>query len=265
MAGKIVSAAEAVARIADGAVVTVSSSSGLGCPDRVLEALGARFETEGHPRNLATLHPIAAGDIYGVKGIDHIARDGLLTQVIAGSYPSGHSSMPMPDICKMIVEERAVAYNAPSGILFDMHRDVAARKPGVLTQVGLDTFVNPQREGCAMNASATAYPIVRRHNMAGETWLHFPNIVPDVAIVLATTADEKGNLTFEHEGATLGALDQATAARNHRGLVIAQVKRVTAAGSLRPHDIHVPGHLVDLIVVNPKSLIENVLIDFIGL
>jgi propionate CoA-transferase len=24
----------------------------------------------------------------------------------------------------------------------------------------------------------------------GETWLHFPNIVPDVAIIRATTADE---------------------------------------------------------------------------
>ncbi len=253
MSGKIVPAAEAVARIADGAVVTVSSSSGLGCPDRVLAALGERFEAEGHPRNLTTLHPIAAGDMYGIKGMDHIARDGLLSRVIAGSYPSGPSSMRMPDIWKMIVEDRVEAYNVPSGILFDMHRDVAARRPGVLTQVGLDTFVDPEREGCAMNASAAAHPIVHRHEMAGDTWLHFPNIVPDVAIIRGTTADEKGNLTFEHEGATLGALDQAIAVRNHRGLVIAQVKRVTAAGSLRPYDVHVPGHLVDLIVVDPEQ------------
>ncbi len=250
---KIVSAAEAVARIDDGAVVTVSSSSGLGCPDKVLQAMGERFETEGHPRNLTTLHPIAAGDMYGIKGIDHIARDGLLKRVIAGSYPSGPSSMPMPLIWKMIVEDRVEAYNVPSGILFDMHRDVAARRPGVLTQVGLDTFVDPRREGCAMNASAAGHPIVHRHEMAGDTWLHFPNIVPDVAIIRGTTADEKGNLTFEHEGATLGALDQAIAVRNHRGLVIAQVKRVTAAGSLRPHDVHVPGHLVDLVVVDPEQ------------
>ena len=106
----------------------------------MLEALGERFEAEGHPRNLTTLHPIAAGDMYGIKGMDHIARDGLLSRVIAGSYPSGPSSMPMPDIWKMIVEDRVEAYNVPSGILFDMHRDVAARRPGVLTQVGLDTL-----------------------------------------------------------------------------------------------------------------------------
>lgn len=251
--GKQVSAAQAVACIPDGAVVTVSSSSALGCPDAVLQAIGARFEAEGHPKGLTTLHPIAAGDMYGVKGIDHIARDGLLSRIIAGSYPSGPSSLPMPEIWKMVTEDRVDAYNVPSGILFDMHRDVAARKPGVLTKVGLDTFVDPVREGCAMNARGAASPIVQRQEFGGETWLHFPNIVPQVAIIRATTADERGNLTYEHEGAYLGALDQAIAVRNHGGIVIAQVKRVTAAGSLRPHDVHVPGHLVDTVVVAPDQ------------
>jgi len=185
--------------------------------------------------------------------VDHIAKEGLLSRILAGSYPSGPSSMEMPEIWKMIVEDRVAAYNVPSGIMFDMHRDVAARRPGVLTQVGLETFVDPVREGCAMNARAASAPIVHRHDMSGDTWLHFPNIVPNVAIIRATTADETGNLTFEHEGATLGALDQAIAVRNHRGLVIAQVKRVTAAGSLRPHDVHVPGHLVDMVVIDPDQ------------
>lgn len=253
MGPKTVSAEAAAARIADEAVVSVSSSSGLGCPDAVLAAIGARFDREGHPRDLTTLHPIAAGDMYGIKGVDHIAKEGLLATIIGGSYPSGPSSMPMPEIWRMIVEDRVAAYNVPSGIMFDMHRDVAARRPGVLTKVGLDTFVDPIREGCAMNASAAARPIVSRTELSGETWLHFANIVPVVAILRATTADERGNLTYEHEGAYLGGLDQAIAVRNHGGLVIAQVKRVTAAGSLRPHDVRVPGHLVDLIVVDPEQ------------
>ncbi|MEP4767146.1 MAG: CoA-transferase [Roseibium sp.] len=253
MASKVVSMEEAANRISDGAVVTVSSSSGLGCPDKILEAVGARFDREGHPRNLTTLHPIAAGDMYGIKGIDHIAKDGLLSTIIAGSYPSGPSSLPMPGIWQMLVDNRVAAYNVPSGILFDMHRDVACRRPGVMTKVGLDTFVDPIRQGCAMNDIAAKTPIVSRLELDGETWLHFPNIVPDVAIIRATTADERGNLTYEHEGAYLGGLEQALAVRNHGGLVIAQVKRVTASGSLRPHDVRVPGHLVDLIVVDPDQ------------
>jgi propionate CoA-transferase len=31
------------------------------------------------------------------------------------------------------------------------------------------------------------------------------------------------------------------------------VKRVTASGSLRPHDVRVPGHLVDLVVIDPHQ------------
>lgn len=250
---KLTGAAEAAARIPDGAIVTVSSSSALGCPDLVLAAIGARFVAEGHPRNLTTIHPIAAGDMYGVKGVDHIAKDGLLSRILGGSYPSGPSSKPMPEIWKMVVENRVAAYNVPSGILFDMNRDAAANRPGVLTKVGLETFVDPVREGCAMNALGAASPIVKRVEFDGDTWLHFPNITPNVAILRATTADEHGNLTYEHEGAYLGGLEQAICVRNHGGLVIAQVSRMTKRGSLRPHDVRVPGHLVDLVVIDPDQ------------
>src|SRR6266480_1962622 len=200
----VLTADQAVALIADGATVTVSSSSGLGCPDAVLAAIGRRFEDTGHPRRLTTLHPIAAGDVYGVKGIDHIAKEGLLAKVLAGSYPSGPSSAEPPAIWRMITGNAVPAYNIPSGILFDMHREAAAKRPGVITQIGLDTFVDPEREGCAMNARAAAEPVVFRIEFAGDTWLFFPTIVPQVAIVRATTADERGNLSFEHEGATWG-------------------------------------------------------------
>ena len=123
---KVVTADQAAALIRTGDVLSVSSSSGLGCPDKVLQAIGERFEREGQPRELTTLHPIAAGDMYGIKGIDHIAKPGLLSRVLAGSYPSGPSSLAMPAIWKMIVDNQVEAYNVPSGILFDMHRDAAA-------------------------------------------------------------------------------------------------------------------------------------------
>src|SRR3954451_13995480 len=186
---KLITAEQAARLVRDDDIVTISSSSGLGCPDKVLEALGNRFAAEGRPRGLTTLHPIAAGDLYGIRGIDHLARPGMLKKVLAGSYPSGPSSLPMPEIWRQIVDDEIAAYNLPSGILFDMHRDAAAKRPGVLTKVGLDTFVDPRREGCAMNRPAAAEPVVKRVTFEGEEWLFFPAIVPDVAIIRATTAD----------------------------------------------------------------------------
>lgn len=253
MKNKVITARQAVEHIRNNDVVSISSSSGLGCPDKVLKALGERFDEVGLPTNITTLNPIAAGDMYGIKGIDHIAKPGLLSRILAGSYPSGPSSLPMPAIWKMIVDNELAAYNIPSGIMFDMHRDAAAKRPGVLTKVGVGTFVDPVFQGCAMNAKAAAEPIVRKETFDGQDWLYFPAIAPNVAIIRATTADEKGNLTYEHEGALLGGLDQALAARNSGGIVIAQVKRVVKTGSLNPHDVHVPCNLVDFIVVDSEQ------------
>ena len=250
---KIVSAEAAARLVGDGDVITISSSSGLNCPDKVLAALGARFAAEERPRALTLLHPIAAGDLYGIRGIEHLAQPGMIRKVLAGSYPSGPSSLPMPEIWRLIVENEIAAYNVPSGILFDLSRDAAAKRPGVLTKVGLGTFVDPDLQGCAMNARAAAEPIVRKVQFADDEWLFFPTITPRVAIIRATTADERGNLSFEHEGAFLGALDQALAARNNGGLVIAQVKRVVRAGSISPQHVHVPGTLVDHIVIDPEQ------------
>jgi len=245
---KIMTARAAAGLIPDGAVVAVSSSSGLCCPDAMLAAIGERFDEEGAPRDMTALHPIAAGDMFGTKGVDHLAKPGLLSRILAGSLPSGPSNAEAPAIWRMVGADQVAAYNVPSGIIFDMLREAAAKRPGVLTKVGIETFVDPQLEGCAMNASARAAPIVRREQFDGQDWLYFPAITPDVSIIRATTADERGNLSYEQEGAYLGAMELALAAHNNGGLVIAQVRRVAQPGTIRPHDVHVPGILVDVIV-----------------
>lgn len=249
----VVSAREAADHIKDGAVVTVSSSSALGCPDRMLSGIGERFAETGRPRGITSVHPIAAGDMYGVKGVDHIAEPGLLDRIVAGSFPSGQSSMDPPLIWQRVENNDIEAYNLPSGVLFQMHRAGACGQPGVLTHVGLDTFVDPRQQGGRMN-QRTKDDLVRVETLDGVDWLFYPSIRPDVAIVRATSADESGNLSFEHEGSTLGALDQAYAAHNNGGLVIAQVERVVRAGSLAPQNVRVPGYLVDLIVLAEDQL-----------
>ncbi|MDO0929588.1 CoA-transferase [Streptomyces sp. TG1A-8] len=239
--------------IADGDVVTVNSSSGLNCPDTVLAGIGERFAETATPRDLTTLHPIAAGDMSGIKGIDHIARPGLLRRVVAGSYPSGPSRAEPPRIWQMIDNGEVEAYNFPSGVVYQMHRAAAAKQPGVFTKVGMGSFIDPDIAGGRMNDSTPA-GYVRRTELDGEEWLYFEAITPDVAIIRATTADEHGNLTFEDEASPLGALDLAYAAHNNGGIVIAQVKRLTVGGSLNPQAVRVPGILVDALVLAPDQL-----------
>ena len=245
---RFVTLSEAAALIPDAATVAVNSSSGLLCPDALLRAVGERFAQCGHPQDLTTIHPIAAGDMYGIDGIDHIARPGLLARVIAGSLPSGPSSMESPAIWRMIHENEVEAYNIPSGLIFHQLREAAARRPGVLTQVGMDTFLDPRRQGGRMNERSRA-DIVQLVEFDGQEWLYLRALHPDVALIRATTADELGNLTFEREGAFLGAYDVALAAHNNGGVVIAQVERRVSAGTLPAQDVRVPSILVDAVVV----------------
>ncbi len=250
---KVLSAADAVQAIPDNATVAVNSSSGLCCPDAVLKALGERFDREAKPRSLTTLHPIAAGDFFGVKGVEHLAKPGLLARIIAGSYPSGPSSSEPPRIWQMLGANEIPAYNVPSGIMLDMLREAAAKRPGVITKIGLDTFVDPKNEGCAMNAKAASAPIVKRITFEGDEWLYFPAIVPNVAIIRGRASDSRGNISFEQEGAYIGAMDVAMAAHNNGGVVIAQVRKVVGDGDIRPHQVRVPGILVDYIVEAPEQ------------
>ncbi|MBI5034769.1 MAG: acyl CoA:acetate/3-ketoacid CoA transferase [Chloroflexi bacterium] len=249
---QVITAEQAAALIPNESIVVISSSSGLHCPDAVLKAIGERFAKTGEPRNITSIHPIASGDMYGVAGVDHLAQKGLLKRTIAGSYPSGPSSMPSPKIWQMINNDEVEAYNFPSGTLFHMLREAAAKRPGVLTQVGIDTFIDPRRNGGRMNR-ITPPEVVRLVEFEDQEWLYFKSIQPDVAIIRGTTADEFGNISMEHEGAFVGAYDVALSARNNRGVVIAQVKRLTTAGALHPQMVRVPGILVDYVVVAPDQ------------
>jgi propionate CoA-transferase len=242
---------DAAQLISDFAVITISSSSGLGCPDAVLAAIGQRYAETGSPADLTTLHPIAAGDMYGIKGIDHLSRPGQLRRVIAGSLPSGSSKLDPPLIRQLIHSDQIQALNIPSGVLFQMHRAASTGQPGVLTEVGLGTYADPRLEGAKMNAVTDDF--VQLMKIDGNEYLFYPAVEVDVAIIRATSADAYGNLSYEEECSTLGALDQAYAAHNNRGIVIAQVKKLSDT-QLPTQAVHVPGILIDAIVVDPDQM-----------
>lgn len=239
--------------IQDGAVLTISSSSALGCPDLALKGLGQYYSKHQSPKNLTCISPIAAGDMYGVKGIDHLCQEGMISKIIAGSYPSGPSSFEPPLIRQFIAAEKIDGYNLPSGVLFQMHRAGSTNQPGVFSKVGLETFIDPRIQGGALNTRSSK-DFITFTELNGEEYLFYPAIKPNVAIIRATTADEFGNLSYEQEGSPLGALDQAFAAHNNGGIVIAQVKQIVPAGSIDPKVVRVPGILVDYLVVDENQL-----------
>ncbi len=248
----ILSVAEAAELIPNRATVTVSSSAAQLVPDRILGGIESRFLASGEPRDLTVVFPVAVGDSFGTVGLDHLAHPGLIKRLIGGSYVNGPASKPSPKIYAMIHADEVEAYNLPLGVLMHLHRDIAAKKPGTITKIGLGTFVDPRDEGGRMNR-VTPPDLVEVVQLLGEEWLLYRTFPIDVAIIRATTADTHGNLTLEHEGVVLAVLAQAMAAHNSGGTVIAQVKRVAAPGTLLPHSVKVPGIIVDALVVDPEQ------------
>lgn len=249
---KVVDFETAARLVPSGGTVSISSSSGVLLPDRLLRALGERFAASGEPRDLTIVNPIAVGDLFGQPGLDHLAQPGLLKRVIGGSYQSGPSSAPPPKLVELVYRDQVEAYNLPSGMLFQLHREIAGRRPGVLTAVGLGTFVDPRQQGGRMNRRTTE-DLLRVVELGGREWLFLPSLPIDVAIVRGTTADQDGNVTMEHEAAVLGAYQLAQAARISGGTVIVQVARLAARGTLDPRLVKIPSVLVDAVVIDPEQ------------
>ncbi|HIU75837.1 MAG TPA: malonate decarboxylase subunit alpha [Candidatus Pelethocola excrementipullorum] len=243
---KIISAKEALKKISDHQTVAILGSGGGICePTFLLNSLGNMYQNTGAPKNLTLLHANGIGD-KNTFGTDALAYEGLVKRDIAGHWGMA------PKMAKMAQEEKIEAYNLPQGVISQMYQSIAGNKPGVITKTGLNTFIDPRIEGGKMNKSAKE-DLVKIINIDGEEWLHYPNINIDVALVRGTTADENGNITYEEEAAILDGISIAQAAKNSGGIVIAQVKNIAKAGSLKTKDVVIPGIYVDYIVVDSNQ------------
>jgi len=242
---QVITADQAGALIPDGASIFLGGLGMGSLAEEVLQGLERSFLASGHPSNVTTWACGAIGNS-GEGGMKHFAHKGMIKRVIAG-----HFGQTGPEMMKMVFAGEVEAYNFPQGSLSHLTRHIAANTPGLLTKVGLRTFVDPRLEGGKMNAASTE-DIVQLVQFAGEEWLHYPTPTINVGIIRGTLADENGNISLDKEGVMLEQLAIAQAARRCGGIVICQVERIVKAGSLHPKKVKVPGFLVDYVVLATK-------------
>ena len=240
---KVISASQAAALIRDGDTVAFSGF-GLACVNQeVIAALEERWLAGEGPHGLTIVNSSAVGARGKREGLGKLSYEGLVKRWIGGIMSAS------PALGQLAADGKLECYNLPQGVITALYREIAAHRPGVVTKVGLGTFVDPRIEGAKVNA-VTTEDLVSLIELDGEEYLYYRGFPIDVGLIRGTYADEMGNLTMEHEGLKMEILPIAQAVHNSGGIVIAQAKAVVKTGSLDPNLVRVPGNLIDYIVVS---------------
>lgn len=237
---QIVSADEAVRRIPDGATVLVVPTPA----EEVYPAFHRVFAATGSPKDLTVIWAAGLGPFsFERKGMNHFAYPGMIKRIIAGHIGLNH------EVVKMIFLNQVEAYNLPQGVLCQLYREIAAGRSGVITRVGLGTFVDPRLEGGKLNERTRGCEdLVEVMQVNGHEMLRYKPFRPQVGLIRGTTADPEGNITLEDEALCMENFEGAMAVANSGGFVIAQVERLSDKPAL-PHSVRIPGVFVHYIVV----------------
>lgn len=213
----IVTAAEAVADIADGSVLLAGGFAGSGYPLELFEALA--------DRGVRGLTLVCLNGGQGEEGAARLVMQGAIDRLIC-SYPLGQRDK----VVREAVESGRMAMElVPQGTLAEAIRAGGAGLGGALTRTGLGTEFAEGREIITVR---------------GVEYLLEPAIRGDVAFIRAHEADRWGNLRYRYAQQNFNPF-MAMAART----TIAHVNRIVPDG-IEPANVHTPGVFVNRIVVD---------------
>lgn len=245
---EFLTAREAVAKIPDHSTIGLAGMGLSGWAEEIGRAIRDSYKETGHPADLNLKQGSAMGD-WHERGTTVLgeAGPGCITKWTAAITGSAFALRDLADANEL------ECHCLPQGEIVNLWREIGARRPGLLSKVGLGTFIDPRVEGGRMNDCAKE-ELVKVVNFEGEEYLFYKSFKLDVAILRGTIADENGNISFAHESVINEGFAVANAAKACGGIVIVQVEYLAKVGTLNPKDIKIPGVLVDYVVVtNDKS------------
>lgn len=241
----LITGQEAAELVKDEDILVVGGNGGTGVPECILQALEQRFFDTRKPRDLTLFHVTGVGAVTE-QGFCRLAHPGLLRRVIGGNF-----GLQLP-LMKLIRDEQIEGYNFPQGVMAQLCRAMAGKQPGVLTHVGLHTYIDPRQEGGRMNAR-TREDLIDLLEIGGREYLLYRAPTPTIAFLRGTSADEDGYISMEHEATTREDLSIAQAVHNAGGIVVCQVKRLVRRGTQHPQMVKIPGFLVNHVVLDPEQ------------
>ncbi len=242
---KFITAREAACLIPDDSTIGVAGMGLSGWAEEIAQEMANNFKETGHPCNLNMKQGSAMGD-WKERGMTRLGIEGLVSRWSAAHIGSAFA------MCDLVRQNKMKCHCLPQGVIVNLWREIAAGRPGLITKVGLGTFVDPRVEGGRMN-EITTDDIAELIEFQGEEYLFYKSFPLDVALLRGTTADEDGNITFEKESVLNEGLSVAQAAKNSGGIVIVQVEYVAKRGTMHPKEVKIPGILVDYVVVASKQ------------
>lgn len=243
-----VAASEAAEVVRDGDVVAITGNGGgMLEADEIFAGIEERFLTTGHPRDLVLVHALGVGD-GKARGVNRFAHEGMVRRVIGGHWSWS------PRMQALARSNKIEAFTLPSGVISLLLRETGAKRPGLITRVGLNTFYDPRVGGGAANEAAQrAAPISEILSLGGEDFIRYLPIRPNIAIVRGTYCDEQGNISCAEEAGDLDAYAVALSAKNSGGRVLVQVREQRDSKDCPARLVQIPGVLVDRVLLAPNQ------------